>query len=111
MKTKIWQLPALLLLLGLTACSQQSTSQKSQISEQPSMTNYLPKPYVEIEHPAWVKNATIYEVNVRQYTPQGTFNAFAEHLPRLKALGVDILWLMPIHPIGEKNRKGEKGSY
>lgn len=59
----------------------------------------------------WHKDATIYEVNIRQYTEEGSFNAFQEHLPRLKSLGVDILWLMPIHPIGEKNRKGEMGSY
>lgn len=56
-------------------------------------------------YPEWAKNAVIYEVNVRQYTPQGTFNAFGEHLDRLKDLGVDILWFMPVHPIGEKNRK------
>lgn len=76
-----------------------------------SHSSYAPKPYVELTHPEWSKRATIYEVNIRQYTPEGTFNAFSKHLPRLKALGVDILWLMPIHPIGEKNRKGEKGSY
>lgn len=76
-----------------------------------SQSSYAPKPYVELTHPEWSKRATIYEVNIRQYTPEGTFNAFSKHLPRLKALGVDILWLMPIHPIGEKNRKGEKGSY
>ncbi len=57
------------------------------------------------------RNAVLYEVNVRQYTPEGTFNAFAEKLPYLKELGVDIVWLMPIHPISEKNRKGELGSY
>jgi glycosidase len=61
--------------------------------------------------PEWSKNAVIYEVNIRQYTEEGTFNAFAEHLPRLKELGVDILWLMPVHPIGAKNRKGSLGSY
>lgn len=61
--------------------------------------------------PAWTLNANIYEVNIRQYTPEGTFNAFARHLPRLKAMGVDILWLMPVFPIGEKNRKGHLGSY
>lgn len=72
---------------------------------------YQPAPYVELSHPEWSKNATIYEVNIRQYTKSGTFEAFSEHLPRLKALGVDILWLMPIHPIGEKNRKGDRGSY
>lgn len=76
-----------------------------------TMSKYQPKPYVELTHPEWSKNATIYEVNVRQYTKEGTFNAFAKHLPRLKELGADILWLMPIHPIGELNRKGEMGSY
>ena len=72
---------------------------------------YQPKEYVEIEHPEWSKNATIYEVNIRQYTPEGTFKAFETHLPRLKKMGVDIIWLMPIHPIGVKNRKGTLGSY
>jgi glycosidase len=62
-------------------------------------------------HPAWSRSATIYEVNVRQYTPEGTFAAFQRHLPRLKAMGVDILWLMPVQPIGHKNRKGSLGSY
>ena len=59
----------------------------------------------------WTKNANMYEVNIRQYTQEGTFNAFAEQLPRLKDMGVDILWLMPIHPIGVKNHKGSLGSY
>lgn len=63
-----------------------------------------------LEHPEWCKNATIYEVNIRQYTEQGTFKAFEKHLPRLKELGVDIIWIMPIHPIGEVNRKGSLGS-
>ena len=65
----------------------------------------------QIEHADWVYNATIYEVNIRQYTPEGTFAAFEEHLPRLSELGVKILWLMPIHPIGEVERKGSLGSY
>lgn len=58
-----------------------------------------------------VENAVIYEVNIRQYTPEGTFQAFSKHLPRLKELGVDILWLMPVYPISEKFRKGTLGSY
>ena len=66
-----------------------------------------PNPVV---HPAWSRNAVIYEVNVRQYTPEGTLSAFQKHLPRLKTLGVDILWLMPVQPIGVKNRKGILGS-
>jgi len=61
--------------------------------------------------PEWSKNAVIYEVNIRQFTPEGTFAAFQRHLPRLKAMGVDIIWLMPVHPIGIKNRKGGLGSY
>lgn len=80
---------------------------------EPSATDsrYQPKPFVELTHPEWTRNATVYEVNLRQFTPEGTFKAFESHLPRLKDLGVDILWLMPIHPIGVKNRKGTLGSY
>ena len=59
----------------------------------------------------WSSRAVIYEVNIRQYSPEGTFKAFLKHLPRLKELGIDILWIMPIHPIGKKNRKGELGSF
>jgi cyclomaltodextrinase / maltogenic alpha-amylase / neopullulanase len=62
-------------------------------------------------HPEWSRNAVIYEVNIRQYTPEGTFRAFEQHLERLKSMGIDILWLMPVNPIGEKNRKGSMGSY
>jgi 1,4-alpha-glucan branching enzyme len=65
---------------------------------------------VELKHPNWSKNATIYEVNVRQYTKEGTFKAFERHLPRLKKMGIDIIWLMPIHPIGQEKRKGSLGS-
>ncbi len=70
-----------------------------------------PVPVADNAHPEWVYNAVIYEVNTRQFTPEGTFDAFAEHLPRLKELGVDILWFMPIQTIGEKDRKGTLGSY
>lgn len=68
-------------------------------------------PVTNVMHPDWTESAVIYEVNVRQYTPEGTFAAFDSHLPRLKELGVDILWFMPVHPIGEVERKGELGSY
>ena len=61
---------------------------------------YQPAPYVKIRHPEWSKNATIYQINTRQFTPQGTFRAAETHLPRLKDLGADILWLMPVHEIG-----------
>lgn len=60
--------------------------------------------------PTWANSATIYEVNVRQYTEAGTFKAFEAHLPRLQKLGVKILWLMPIHPISKEKRLGSLGS-
>ncbi len=62
-------------------------------------------------YPERARDMTIYEVNIRQHTPEGTFNAFQQDLPRLKELGVDMLWIMPIQPIGAKNRKGSLGSY
>jgi len=61
--------------------------------------------------PEWAKSANIYEVNIRQYTPEGTFDAFRKHLPRLQKMGVDILWFMPIYPISETKKKGSLGSY
>ena len=76
----------------------------------PPLSAYEPKPYVQIQHPEWSKNATIYQINTRQFTAEGTFRAAEAQLPRLKALGVDILWLMPIHPIGQVQRKGHLGS-
>lgn len=62
-------------------------------------------------HPAWIMQGNIYEVNVRQYTPEGTLNAFAKHLNRLKQMGVQTLWFMPVNPISKADRKGTLGSY
>lgn len=76
----------------------------------PVASRYQPKQLVEIKHPEWTQKAVLYQINTRQFTQEGTFRAAEKQLPRLKALGVDILWLMPIHPIGEKNRKGSLGS-
>lgn len=59
----------------------------------------------------WIYNTNIYEVNLRQYTKEGTFNAFAQHLPRLKEMGVQTLWFMPVTPISKKEKKGTLGSY
>jgi glycosidase len=66
---------------------------------------------MSVTNVAWSHQAGIYEVNVRQFTPEGTLAAFEAHLPRLAQLGVGILWFMPIQPIGLKNRKGTLGSY
>ncbi len=63
------------------------------------------------DHTNWSYNLNIYEVNVRQFTASGTFAEFATHLDRLRDMGVGILWFMPIHPIGAKNRLGTLGSY
>ena len=62
-------------------------------------------------HPKWSYSTNIYEVNTRQYMPEGTFKAFAKHLPRLKDMGVQVLWFMPVTPISEKGRLGTLGSY
>ncbi len=62
-------------------------------------------------HPAWTYDSVVYEVNIRQYSPEGTFRALESQLPRLKALGVDVLWLMPMYEIGVEGRKGTLGSY
>lgn len=60
--------------------------------------------------PAWGQRAVVYEINVRQYTPEGNLAALRAHLPRLDSLGVDILWVMPVQPIGKLRRKGSLGS-
>ncbi len=59
----------------------------------------------------WIYDAVVYEMNIRQQTEEGTFAAAEQRLPFLKELGVDIIWLMPIHPIGVDGRKGSLGSY
>ena len=74
------------------------------------MTSYEPTPLVRLTHPEWSKYATIYQINTRQFTPEGTFRAAETQLPRLRELGVGIVWLMPVHPIGQVNRKGTLGS-
>ena len=78
----------------------------SQKTKKPVATN----PLID-GHPSWIMQGNIYEVNVRQYTKEGTFNAFAKHLDRLKSMGVQTLWFMPINPIGVIDRKGTMGSY
>lgn len=62
-------------------------------------------------HPEWSKNLAIYEANIRQHSPEGTFKAFEDYVPQLKEMGIGIVWLMPVNPIGLKNRKGTMGSY
>jgi glycosidase len=88
--------------IGLTACQDAPKSQESEVAAEIAAPT---------RHDDWSKNATIYEVNVRQYSPEGTLNAVTEDLARIKDMGIKIIWLMPIYPIGELNRKGGMGSY
>ena len=73
------------------------------------------EPISEINNPTrsidWIKNNVVYEVNTRQFNSGGTFKSFMPEIPRIKALGVDVLWFMPVYPIGQLNRKGGLGSY
>ncbi len=93
-----------LLLIAFIAIS----CNNSQTTENQTMTNTKSS---ILKHVEWSKHSNIYEVNIRQYTKEGTFNAFDKHLEHLHKMGVDILWLMPINPIGLENRKGSLGSY
>ena len=90
---------SLLFALSLAACRQSSEDVVTELDAPVYFDN------------EWAKDAVIYEVNIRQYTPEGTFKAFESHLPRLKNMGIEILWLMPIQPISEAKRKGSLGSY
>ncbi|MBX3239197.1 MAG: alpha-glucosidase C-terminal domain-containing protein [Chitinophagaceae bacterium] len=65
----------------------------------------------KLQRVEWRLHTTLYEVNIRQYTPEGTFKAFAAHLPRLRDMGIETLWLMPITPIASEKMKGTMGSY
>ena len=99
-----------LLLVLLLACAfscERRTSDPAEITSTPQPVSELA---VEPRIPDWQKDAVIYEVNTRIYTPEGTFAAFEKHLPRLAEMGVDLLWFMPIHPVSVKNRKGTLGS-
>lgn len=78
--------------LGLVSCTTQNTKKMTE----------LPKD--------WKHTTNIYEVNVRQYTKEGTFRAFEKEMPRLKSMGVRTLWFMPVTPIAQENKKGSLGS-
>ncbi|MDQ2795048.1 MAG: alpha-amylase family glycosyl hydrolase [Bacteroidota bacterium] len=96
-----------LLLLGTGQCGSPSKPETATAAAPAAAPDSAAYP---IRHPEWAAHATLYQVNVRQYTPQGTFRAAEVDLPRLQKMGVGILWLMPIHPIGRSHRKGTRGS-
>lgn len=106
MTPRLLSLAFLASLFLSTACQSPGTPEQDPSAEASGDTTaYEPRA------PQWAAQATIYEVNIRQYTPEGTINAFREHLGRLDSMGVEILWIMPVQPIGKKNRKGPLGSY
>jgi alpha-amylase len=94
----IWILLGLVVVLVYASCKQPQ--------KETTETSTYEKPRV----PDWHKNAVIYEVNLRHFTTENTFKSFEAHIPRLKEMGINILWFMPINPVSVKNRKGELGS-
>lgn len=94
MRKIIYSLAVVLLIAGCNNDSQKGNNSMTQQSKSPG----------------WSHTTNIYEVNIRQYTSEGTFNAFVKELPRLKDMGVETLWFMPITPIAQKNKKGSLGS-
>ena len=94
----------------LSACQPSSQSLEDNAQKSQSKPSYTWQRDVKLQHPEWSKDAVIYQINTRQYSKAGTFKAVEQDLARIKSLGVDILWLMPIHPIGNAKRKGALGS-
>ena len=87
--------------LALMACNDATVSQPDTKKEIKQMT---------FKKADWINNTDVYEVNLRQYTKEGTFNVFAKELPRLKDMGVSTLWFMPITPVAQLKKKGVLGS-
>src|SRR6476660_8882251 len=101
--------PSLILpviFLFIVSCNSSSDNKKTETPE-----TSAGKADLVDGHPDWMMQGNIYEVNVRQYTPEGTFKAFEKHFDRLKDMGVQTLWFMPLNPISVKDRKGSLGSY
>jgi 1,4-alpha-glucan branching enzyme len=87
-------------LLSLVSCCGKGKPQQTEQQE-----------CCQLEHPCFAYNATMYELNTRQLTQEGTFKAAEAVLPELREMGIDIIWIMPIQPIGLLTRKGTLGSY
>lgn len=98
---------SLSLLLGILIFSCQSPTEEARKPEKKIVVKTALAPISE----EVVAHSVLYEANIRQYSPEGTFNAFAEDLPVLQKMGVKILWLMPINPISTTKSKGPLGSY
>tara|TARA_B100001093_G_scaffold6304_1_gene6392 strand:- start:1055 stop:2455 length:1401 start_codon:yes stop_codon:yes gene_type:complete len=95
----------LLLSLLILSCQNQS-----EIARKPQVKTIEDTPFLPINEEI-ISKAVLYEANIRQYSVEGSFNAFAKDLPKLKKMGVKIIWLMPINPISTTKSKGPLGSY
>ena len=100
-----------LCICTILSCSKKDDENDDDIIDNKDTTNVEEFEVKYQDHEEWSYNLSMYEVNVRQYTREGTFKAFENHLDRLKQLGIGILWFMPIHPIGKEKRLGTLGSY
>ncbi|MBL6662273.1 MAG: alpha-amylase [Flavobacteriaceae bacterium] len=99
--------PFLSFLIGVFIFSCQSPKEEARKPEEKKVQVKTLAPISE----EVVAHSVLYEANIRQYSEEGTFNAFAQDLPILKKMGVKILWLMPINPISTTKSKGPLGSY
>ena len=95
------------LLFLLILCSCKDNSEKARKPESKEIEKISFKPITD----EVISSAVLYEANIRQYSKEGSFNAFKEDLPLLKKMGVKIIWLMPINPISSTKSKGPLGSY
>ena len=124
MKKILALLLAVAMVFSLVACNSTTKSEKPKneyvMSDDPKegsvidgvMTDIsVSDPILKKTTAQWLDTCVLYEVNVRQFTEEGTFKAFEKHLSRLQKMGVNTLWFMPIHPISETERKGTLGSY
>jgi len=100
---------SLCFILSLCSCNADSPT-KDKITTTSETADKV-EAQMQGHYPMWAKNANMYEVNIRQFTEEGTFNAFTNHVARLQKIGVDILWFMPVYPISETKKKGTLGSY
>lgn len=104
MKHTLYTLIALALFIACKT-NQNETSNQSSETKNIAYNSEEGVATRQTQQPLWSKDATIYEVNVRQHSPEGTLHAVTKDLPRLRNMGIDIIWLMPVQPISEKNRK------
>lgn len=114
MRKRVLSIIMVCLLIFQCACGAPETGQQqnsTRQTEEIEVSENAQEEKISRAMPEWAGNAIIYEVNIRQYTEAGTFEAFSEHLERLKDMGINTLWFMPIHPISEEKRLGSLGSY